>query len=266
MLVDMCRENYETDEHENCVMVFGEYVLSPAEKLREHFCKNNERLIIYQHEPILDKHLFDPNKILNHIKNADEVWDYDINNIKFLRQHGIDAKYKPPLFTKSLQKIKNLENPDIDVLFYGTLTEHRMKTLENIFTAGIVDESLSDIYYSLNLVWLNGIDDHRLDEFISRSKIILNLNRYDSKSPQQQTRIFYALNNEKCVLSEECEINYYGNLIEQFTTDPNKDWRMHLAQRISELLHNDNWKRYSNNRYEIINRDLYGYWNSKLNE
>jgi hypothetical protein len=87
--------------------------------------------------------------------------------------------------------------------------------------------------------------DHLLEEMIGRSKIILNINPYEGECRQQQTRIFYPLINNKCVLSQKSSINYYDNLITEYT-----DWK-DLYQKMIHLLENDRWKDYTyNNDYK----------------
>jgi hypothetical protein len=232
----MVKENYETPEMLYSSLILGEYVKRSVNDLKKELPKENQKIIVYQLEPLVSKHLWSVDNIINNIRDADEVWDYDLQNIEILNRHGIDAKFKPMRFTRSLQRITNLENPDIDLLFFGGMTDYRNKFL-NWFWNGTDPK----VFYNLNFVWLKNIVDSKLDEFIGRSKIILNLNPYDGETRQQQTRIFYALINNKCVVSQSSPINYFGDSIIEFT-NPHS-----LNNVLQLLLSNDAWRNKSLN-------------------
>lgn len=247
-IVSMVKENYETPEMLYSSLILGEYVKRSVNDLKKELPKENQKTIIYQLEPLVSKHLWSVDNIINNIRDADEVWDYDLQNIEILNRHGIDAKFRPMRFTRSLQRINNLENPDIDLLFYGGMTDYR-----NNFFNWFWNGTDPKVFYNLNFVWLKNIVDSKLDEFIGRSKIILNLNPCDGETRQQQTRIFYALNNNKCVVSQASPINYFGDSIVQFT-NPHS-----LNSVLQLLLTNDNWR----NRSLNYNK-CFAFQNSKI--
>ena len=88
----------------------------------------------------------------------------------------------------------------IDILFYGSLTDDRIKILSNIFNGTSSSERLAIIF---------NFDGEKLDEYISRAKIIVDLQtNIEVPNIQKQTRIFYALINGKCVVSEKSRRNY----------------------------------------------------------
>lgn len=98
----------------------------------------------------------------------------------------------------------------------------------------------------LKTVWINNIDGALLDEYIAKSKIILNINPYDGATRQQQSRIFYPLINEKCVVSQTSNRNYFGDNIYEFTT------KYDLKEKLEFLLQNDRWKDTSNITFRKI--------------
>lgn len=236
-LATMIEDAYPQDD--DTTVVLGCYVHKSVEQLRKLI--STKRLVIYQLEPLVEGHWHSTEKIVNNIRGADEVWDYDLQNIEVLAKHGIEAKFRPPAFSPRLQRIRTMDNPDIDVLFYGSYTDHRCKQISSLINEQPIKPQYNDILKSMNFVWLFGMDDARLDEYISRSKIILNMKPTESTNRQQQTRIYYPLINNKCVLSEASDINYFGDLIHQYSSVPE------LHDKLIWLLSNDNWKHRSIN-------------------
>ena len=58
--------------------------------------------------------------------------------------------------------------------------------------------------------------DKLWNDYIFKSKIVINLHYYDS-CLQEQVRIFELLINNKVVISEKSLRNYFGNLVPEFT-------------------------------------------------
>lgn len=238
----MLDDNY--DEYINdAVVIVGAFVRYSVEEFRTMV--GNRRIIAYQLEPLVSSHWFSVDKIVNNLRGADEVWDYDLDNIKVLNAYGIDAKFRPCLYSKSLKRIENQQEPDIDILFYGTPSTKRTKLLHEFLYKSYMGDKRADIIVKASLITLTQVWGNQLDDFIGRSKIILNLNPYEGDCCQQQTRIFYALTNNKCVLSERCKKNYFGDLITEF------DGYQDLYDKAADLLDNDNWRKYSNNNFEV---------------
>ena len=222
----MIRDNYPHDE-ENDVILLGSYLKEPIADIRNKF--PGKRLIVYQLEPLVNEHWWSPNYIIEILRSVDEVWDYDIENMYEIGSHGIQVIYKPFRYSESLKRINNIPDPDIDVLFYGTITERRMD---------IINSFLRPYFSSIRFVFLSNILGDQLDDFIGRSKIILNLNAHDNDR-QKQSRIFYPIINNKCVVSEKSGVNYFEGLIEEVDLDS-------LPHRIMHLLQSEEWKDYSN--------------------
>ena len=173
--------------------------------------------------------------------------------------HGINAKFRPVKYTESLRKVTPVAEPDIDVLFYGSTTDHRNEFFKNFhgkFIAPNNDEDYMQIFMKLSTMCLSGIDDSRLDEFISRSKIILNLQPYkleDGEDRQSQVRIYYPLINGKCVVSEKSKRNYFGNSILEFTN------YQQFGEIAMNLLFTGNWRNYPSNCSDygrFVNREV----------
>jgi len=240
----MTKHHYETDENEDDVLVLGWNVKQPVHVLRQMF--PNKRIIIYQLEQLVVGNHWSTEHIVGTIRGADEIWDYDMNNIGLLKQYGIEAKFKPVLYTEELKHIDNSENPDIDVLFYGLLSPRRADFFQILQNAQ---------YFNVNMMLIHGIAGEKLDEYISRSKIILNLHSYAAHR-QEQVRMFYPVINNKCVISESSEFNYFGNSIVEvpmtsliFTISQYIQYGWWKAQGESAA---ENFKKLSNNFKNVI--------------
>ena len=121
------------------------------------------------------------------LKRAD-VWDYSERNIELLARQGIAAKLLPVGYSECLTRIANVE-PDIDVLFYGSINPRRQFVLERLKLRGVKVHHAFDCY---------GVER---DALIARSKVILNCHYYDAKV-FEIVRCSYLLANRKVVVSE----------------------------------------------------------------
>lgn len=257
MMVKMIDENYAHEEPPNTVLIMGLYQFSSADQLRKSLnIEPQTKLIVYQLEPLIDNHISPPftlEKMINQVRGYDEVWDYDLENIEVLRKHGIEAKFKPPVYAESLNIIPNNDNPDIDILFYGSPTFDRGNFFVDLSQGYVHHDELSSLTFSkMNIVTLYNIQDSRLDDFISRSKIILNLCPSLKQTRQQQTRIFYPLINRKCILSQKCPINYFGDSIVEF------DGIQDFGDKVVKLLQSGEWKDYplrTESYQKFVNRE-----------
>jgi hypothetical protein len=249
-LVTMVEDNYIAGYNQSDYVVMGLHCHHSMITYKQEI-EPDSKLILYQTEPLVSgQHWHSVQKIIDNINGVDEVWDYDFENIDILRSNGIEARFAPPAYSERLKRVNNIDNPDIDVLFYGCHSTHRYEYLRDLITTMKNDETTTDFLMNRNVVWLYNITDDLLDEFIGRSKIILNLKPYEHTVRQQQTRIYYPLINDKCVLSERCNINYFGDTIHEFSGIEE------MKQKVVHLLQDDNWrKRKPNHRGWIGAKD-----------
>jgi hypothetical protein len=119
-----------------------------------------------------------------------EVWDYSLSNINVLNSLNIKSKHVPIGYVKELEDIKPVSK-DIDVFFFGSINQRRSDILKAIYDAGI------------NVVAKFNIFGEQRNEFIARSKIIINPHYYESKI-FEVVRVSYLLANKCCVISEDC--------------------------------------------------------------
>ena len=192
----------EKDKEDVCIL--SVYLNHNIDQFREKH--PNQKLIIYQLEPLCATgHWWSSEQIIKQLKKVDEVWDYDYQNVLYLKLHGINAKFKPFLYSQSNDNITP-KPKDIDVLFFGTSTSRRYEWLYNL-----------NFYLRQNTrsMILANVFHPEIDEYIARSKIIINIHNSNGVSQQEQPRISHLLTNGKHVVSEKSEINYYGNLVKE---------------------------------------------------
>lgn len=214
-------EYYKEDDS---TIILG-YLLCSYQEVIE-IKRASKKLIIFQLEQI-SNHLNNMNPHwLNILFEADEIWDYNEGNkIKLVEEGLIPSKIIKFSYTKSLNRIIHKENKDIDVLFYGSLNSKRL-------------EILNQLKKVCNLKIITNSFTNELDEYISRSKIVLNIHYYEM-DVQEQVRIFYLLCNGCCVISEFNTINNFGNFI--FNVNRDK-----IVETVLSQLNNDNYKNMMN--------------------
>ncbi|MBW4646454.1 MAG: hypothetical protein KME23_26260 [Goleter apudmare HA4340-LM2] len=120
------------------------------------------------------------------------LWDYSQQNIVQLAKLGItNVSHLQIGYVPQLTRIHQVpeEQQDIDVLFYGSLTQERLSIIKSLQAHG------------LKTVALHGVYGQERDEFISRAKIVINIHAYASKV-FEIARVFYLLANQKFVISE----------------------------------------------------------------
>ena len=222
---EMVDENYSKYLGHKDSLIIGACTKHSVNEMKQVY-NNSKKYIVYQLEPLYENHWHPVSKIVNNMQGADEVWDYDIDNIKVLKSHGINAKFRPFLYTESLNRVPKVDDLDIDILFYGTLNHERYKVLYDIFCK-------CGMKYNVVTAW--NIDGSKLDKFIARSKVIVDLQTNPVENIQKQTRIYYALCNNKCVVSEMSRRNYYGDFIIESPRDK-------IAQTLFDVLNNRIWE------------------------
>lgn len=119
-----------------------------------------------------------------------EVWDYSKRNIEKLNKMGVDkVKLLKIGFQKELVRLDKSKKKDIDVLFYGSENKRRNDVLKKLVAKG------------LNVKTLFGVYGRERDEWVERSKIVLNLHYYESQI-FEIVRVFYLLTNSIAVVGE----------------------------------------------------------------
>ena len=126
-------------------------------------------------------------------------WDYSNHNLDLLlTKLNVKGRLFEIGFQKNLQRIKMNDNKEVDVLFYGSLNNRREKIINSLLKNNVKVKCLFGVY---------GKDR---DDWIGKSKIVLNLHYYESKI-FEIVRIFYLLTNAIPIVSEVDENTKLNN-------------------------------------------------------
>lgn len=164
-------------------IIFGAHHLQP---------KSVERLptntIIYNTEQLLPGYPWCTEAYLE-LLGRFHVWDTHQQNIDVLELRGIhNAIHVPVGYMPQMTRIATRAE-DVDVLFYGVITDHRSKILEAVAGEG------------MQVTILKGVFGEERDAWIARSKLVLNLRQMPG-GLVETPRISYLLANRKAVVSE----------------------------------------------------------------
>ena len=193
--IDSLRNELKDDKSNN-VIICGAHDFSRTQSI-DFYKKKFDKVIVFNQEPLTaTQRQFMHKGYFAWLKQADEVWDYDEQNIEVLKLIRPDVKlhilkpYKDWSVYKPVAK-------DIDILFYGTMNEHRAKILN----------ALKKKY---NVASIQTWDGRILDSYIMRSKILLNLHFYYESSMQEQARMIRWIGAPCRIVSEKSRKNYLG--------------------------------------------------------
>ena len=169
-----------------------------------------------------------------------ETWDYSPENINILRSKGINnIKLLSIGYHSKLNRIKKSQNQDIDILFYGSGNDRRLRVINELKSCGH------------NVAAIFGLYGQERDDLISRSKLVLNLHFYDAKI-FEIVRVFYLMTNSKAVVGEvgpDTSINpkyldgFYASTYENLVASCNKllidnKMREELERKASQVIQN----------------------------
>lgn len=157
--------------------------------------------ILVNAEPLHVKRWGDYTDWFKAMKNAKAVWGYKRQDAEFVEKLGVPFHLVPfgyaPYYETIFQEHnegKKLQQ-DIDVLFFGSISERRRRILDELKQRGMNVHVASEH----NHVW-----GEKLDELLARSKIVLGIHYYDE--PQMQivdlARVDHLLSNQLFVVHE----------------------------------------------------------------
>lgn len=186
-------QNEFREDRSNDLIICGAYDFSKHTDLSGLRSQYN-KIIVFNQEPLTaTQRQFMHPRYESWIKEADEVWDYDEKNIDYLQKMRSDVKLHVLKPFKDWSKYQVPEK-DIDILFYGSMNEHRATVL-------------SELRKRYNVVSVVGFGD-ALDEFILRSKVLLNIHYYYECAMQEQARMIRWIGAPCRILSEKSHKNY----------------------------------------------------------
>ena len=190
------------DDRSNDVIICGAHDLSHTQSIDDYKRKYG-KVIVFNQEPLLAKQRnFMHIGYFAWLSMADEVWDYDEENLNVLRLIRPDVKLhvlKPyKMWPKEYKK-------DFDILFYGSMNDHRKKILDELSKRHNVK------------ILTNCWDGNELDRWILRSRILLNLHYYNETALQEQARMIRWIGSPCRIVSELSVHNYLG--VDEFSID-----------------------------------------------
>ena len=141
------------------------------------------RAEIFERVPGYDALLRDPRVAM--------IWDYDRHNLAALAALGVTHAQAIPLgYSGAMTRISAAPLRDIDVLFYGALTERRLALQRQLTAIG------------LKATFAFGVYGAARDALIARARVVLNLSQFDSGGIFDIVRLSYLLANRTCVVAE----------------------------------------------------------------
>ena len=126
------------------------------------------------------------------LRRADAVWDSLESNQRQLKKFGIDADLHSRVgYLSAMEEITHKKNKDIDFLYYGSVTPHRKKLLDELQKRGgkivcVFDEAA---------IFRN--------DLIARARVNLAPNQAP-RVDHLSSRVLYLLNNRAIVVAERC--------------------------------------------------------------
>ena len=153
--------------------------------------------IIYNWEPAsADIGRFIPGYLRQMIHS--HVWDYNEGNVQQLKAAGVqDIHHVPMGYVDDMRRVQAVEVQDIDVLFYGEINWRRQGIINAIRAKGL------RVVTSDDTGRMNG---EQRDQYIARSKVVLNIHLLDAIKVFEIARVGYLLANKKAVVSELSEL------------------------------------------------------------
>lgn len=200
--IDSLRNEFKNDKSNN-VIICGAHDFSRTQSI-DIYKKKFDKVIVFNQEPLTaTQRQFMHKGYFAWLKQADEVWDYDEQNIEVLKLIRPDVKLHILKPYKDWSKYAPVAK-DIDILFYGSMNEHRAKILNE----------LKKKYKVVVFSYQNNQNWNNLDSYILRSKILLNIHFYYESSMQEQARIIRWIGAPCRIVSEKSWKNYLN--VEEF--------------------------------------------------
>jgi 2-polyprenyl-3-methyl-5-hydroxy-6-metoxy-1,4-benzoquinol methylase len=136
------------------------------------------------------------------LQDASAIWDYAPASAAYLRGKGLQHVYDvPPAFHRNLESFRPKQNPDIDVLFFGSPHDRRHRIIAALQGRGI------------GVVHLHGVFGEARNRYISRAKILLNLHAWDELNCLETVRLSFLLANRAFVISEASDHDPYDGAV-----------------------------------------------------
>lgn len=164
--------------------------------------------IVFQTEQLVGHPADEPLRGQAVLRHASEIWDSSTDNFDTLKMLGCkNIKHLPLGYHPDMVTIPHRAESEklTDVLFYGILSQRRLFILDGIRRV-------------CRFQILTGVYGEELANWISRSKIVLNMHISERRT-QEQSRLFSLLTNGCFVISEESSDDQYEGCMVQVPYD-----------------------------------------------
>jgi hypothetical protein len=160
------------------------------------------------------------NKCYMSMNNSISIFEISIDNIKYYENNIINKKkiLYTPLPFYCLNTYKNICEYEYDIVFFGAINNRRRKILNNL---------ISKIGNKYKIKVLFGIHNKKRDEYLIKSKYVLNIHYYES-AKLECDRFNISINCNCLILSENCigdeeNKNNYKSFVKYFDNINNYD-------------------------------------------
>lgn len=210
-------------------LVIGAYFLSSPQL---HALTRSEFLIAHINTEIIadDMLNYNPDKVdflgayLPALQAGEFIWDAVIDNMAEHQRYGNDTHFLRWGWHPKMEDIDHSQEKDLDFYFFGMISPRRREILESLSQAGL--EGRAD----------NSCPYFQRNDFISRSKIQLNIAQDEVYSHVNSLRICY-LSNNRCAIVSEPENDPAGYLGVIKIAAKNE-----IPLVVSELIHSGGWR------------------------
>lgn len=206
-----------------------------------------KKYISYNFEQLTTDKIWDEQFFIK-LKNAVEVWDYSLENIKILNAKGINAKFVPLGITNTIDyNIVRSEPRILDFMFYGCLNDNRLNKLNNLLQ---IYYKSREKYYISNNCWGNNQIN-----VIKACKIGINLHFYTGKTILEIHRLYPLIINKVWVVTEYSDDKWYDEKLKEYVTFCNSNDLVKTIVNIIKLP-NDEFEQILEDRKQKIIKEM----------
>ena len=146
--------------------------------------------IIFNLEQITQGSKWCNNDYLTHLRDF-AIWDYSAVNVAALAALGIgNCAHVPFGYVPEMTRVRHTPTPDVEMLFYGLITERRQQLVSRLFNEGVHILATQEAF------------GHRRDALLARTRLVLNIHQF-LPARLEIVRLGYVWANGVAVLSEK---------------------------------------------------------------
>jgi hypothetical protein len=158
------------------------------------------------------------------IRGGLSAWDVTIDNISEYSKYDVEGNFLRWGYHPKMREINQERRKDLDFYFFGSLSERRRKIITMLQSEGLRGGADGNCPYFVR------------NDYISRSKVQLNLMQDEKYTHVNSFRICYLANNSCYILSEK-ENDAAGYLNFADVVDSQNE----LGKKISDVIKSNSW-------------------------